>query len=68
METQTAGRQAVKEHSSRGSKSANCVFRDQGDCRARSQNCEKQPLASSWNNSAPTGLIFMKFDIRLKSA
>jgi hypothetical protein len=38
---------------------------------ARSQNCENRLLASScsfvrpsfWNNSAPTGRIFMKFDI-----
>jgi hypothetical protein len=38
---------------------------------ARSQNCEKWPLASSyvsvrpsaWNKWAPTGRIFMKFDI-----
>jgi hypothetical protein len=33
---------------------------------ARSQNCEKRLWASSclsaWNNSAPTGRIFMKFD------
>ena len=37
----------------------------------RSQNCEKQPLASSylsacpsaWRNSTPTDRIFMKFDI-----
>jgi hypothetical protein len=38
---------------------------------ASSQTCEKRLLASSclpvrlsaWNNSAPTGRIFMKFDI-----
>ena len=38
---------------------------------ARSQNCENQLLASlflsvhpsAWNNSAPTGRIFMKFDV-----
>ena len=38
---------------------------------ARSQNCEKQLFASlclsirpsAWSNSAPTGRIFMKFDI-----
>jgi hypothetical protein len=38
---------------------------------SRSQNCEKRLLSlsclyvcpSAWNNSAPTGRIFMKFDI-----
>jgi hypothetical protein len=43
-ETQTAGRQAVRKQSRRGSKSANCELRDHGDCRARSQNCEKRQL------------------------
>jgi hypothetical protein len=43
------------------------------NCRRFSQNCEKRLVAlpcpsvcpSPWNNSAPTGWTFMKFDIRI---
>jgi hypothetical protein len=44
---------------------SNCNF--QPVFKANSQNCEKQPFASSclsaWNNSPPTGRSFMKFCI-----
>jgi len=49
----------------------NIISRVMDSFKALSQNCEKRLLASSylcvdmceWNISAPTGRIFMKFDI-----